>query len=72
MNLLFRLIFSSKIGHAKTKLETTLEPGYFYTACSGISPPFRIFICCVLANGDPLLLHCGIYVKTSVDKTQCK
>ena len=38
--------FSSKIGHVKIKLETTLVLGYFYTACSGRCRPFRIFIRC--------------------------
>ena len=52
--------FSSKIGHVKIKLETTLVLGYFYTACSGRCRPFCIFI---YANGDPLRLHYGTYWK---------
>ena len=36
--------FSSKIGHVKIRLETTLVLGYFYTACSGRCRPFCIFI----------------------------
>ena len=37
--------FSSKIGHDKIKLETTLVLGYFYIACTGRSRPFFVFIC---------------------------
>ena len=38
--------FSSKIGHVKIKLETTLVLEYFYTVCIGRSRPFCICIRC--------------------------
>ena len=45
--------FSSKIGHDKIKFETTLVLGYFYTACSGRSRPFCIFIRCESCKWRP-------------------
>jgi len=45
--------FSSKIGHVKIKLETTLVLGYFYTACSGRCRPFCIFIRCESCKWRP-------------------
>jgi len=45
--------FSSKIGHAKIKLETSLVLGYFYTACSGRCRPFWFFIRCESCKWRP-------------------
>ena len=45
--------FSSKIGHDKIKLETTLVLGYFYTAYSGRCRSFCIFIRCESCKWRP-------------------
>ena len=52
-NFIISSHFLSKIGHVKIKLETTYVLGYFYTACSGISRPFWIFIRCESCKWQP-------------------
>ena len=52
-NIIISSHFSSKIGHVKMKLETTLVRGYFYTACSGRCRPFWIFIRCESCKWRP-------------------